>query len=100
MGENDAVTLWPDEQELRRPPPLLRRLHMMARFVSVFVAAVPTTTVPPILLTVLLYRRFRNETLFQRIHKVFAWARFSARRILQMDIRIQGRKRLPGDRSG
>jgi len=72
---------------------------MMLRFAGCILASIPTTSVPPLLLTALFYRRFRNERLFQRMHKVFWWASFCSKRLFQMDIRIDGRERLPADRS-
>jgi 1-acyl-sn-glycerol-3-phosphate acyltransferase len=88
----------PSEEELAGPPGPWSRLHMMLRFLYIILAAIPTTTVPPMLLTALFYRRFGSEERFQRIHSVLGWARFCSRRILQMDVRIEGRERLPADR--
>ncbi len=98
MAGSTHTGLLPSEDDLKQPATLAARLNMFFRFTCVLLAAIPTTTVPPVLLTMLFYRRFRNEELFRRIHCVLGWADFCARRILQMDIRIEGRERLPGHR--
>jgi len=99
MPEPPEATMSPTEEDLARPPSPGKRIHMVLRWLSVWLASLPTTTVPPMLLTAIAYRRFRNEELFQRMHSVLQWAEFSARRCLQMDIRIRGGERAPRDRS-
>ncbi len=98
MAERTGTDSFPTEEDLKGPGTLAARLNMFFRFAYLIAAAIPTTTVPPMLLTALFYRRFRNEKVFQRIHSVLGWASFTARRVLQMDIRIDGRARLPEDR--
>jgi 1-acyl-sn-glycerol-3-phosphate acyltransferase len=99
LGAMDEPSLQPGELDLARPPALARRLDLMLRFALVVLAAIPTTTVPPMALTALFYRRFRDEERFQRMHKVLGWADFCTRTILSMDVRVRGRERLPSDRS-
>lgn len=88
------------EEDLARPPTLGERLQVGYRFLGVFGSAVPTTTVPPMALTALAYRRFEDEERYQKIHKVFQWADVCTRRVLTMDVRVRGRERLPGERRG
>jgi 1-acyl-sn-glycerol-3-phosphate acyltransferase len=90
----------PTEAELEAPPSLAERLSCMARFGAVVAAAVPTTTVPPMALTALFYRRFKDEERFHRWHKMSAWASFCTRHVMQADVRVIGGERIPPERRG
>lgn len=90
----------PTDEELAQPAPLSLRLTTVLRFGAVVAAAVPTTTLPPMALTVLLYRRFRDEERYHRWHQMQAWAAFCTRYIAQADVRVDGLERLPAQRRG
>ena len=81
------------EQELHRPATLAQKLEMAARFSAVVAATVPTTTLPPMALTYLTYRRFRDEERFHRWHQMQDWAEFCIKRIMKADVRVEGRRR-------
>ena len=94
---------FPSRRPTRRseaPPTLAARLECFARFGAVVAATVPTTTLPPMALTALVYRRFRDEERYHRWHRMSGWASFCTRHIMQADVRVQGRERLPTARRG
>lgn len=98
--ESSPVPFAPTDAELSAPPTLGARLECFARFGAVVAATVPTTTVPPMALTALGYRRFRDEERFHRWHRMSGWASFCTRHIMQADVRVLGRERLPTARRG
>jgi len=74
---------------------LTGRVGVGLRFGAVILAGVPSTTLLPLPLTQLLTKRFRREDLLKQIHLMVPWARFSSRRILGVDLDVQGRENLP-----
>ncbi len=74
----------------------LRQYSRVAfRGASIVLAGVPSTTLIPLPLTQALSRRFRREELLKGLHLMVPWARFCVRRILEIDVDIQGREHLP-----
>jgi 1-acyl-sn-glycerol-3-phosphate acyltransferase len=65
------------------------------RAAAIVLAGIPSTAVIPLPLTQLVTRRFRREDLLKRIHFMVPWARFCARRILEVDLDVRGREHLP-----
>lgn len=88
------------EEELHGPPSARQRLELLLAASGVLGAALPTTSFPPMALTALRYRRFRDEERFQRMHKMLEWADFCTRHILRATVRVEGRVRLPEERTG
>jgi len=70
-------------------------LSVGVRATAVVLAGVPSTTLIPLPLTQVCTRRFRREDVLKRVHLMVPWARFCARRILEIDLDVQGREHLP-----
>ena len=88
------------ERDLQRPPSRKQQLELALAAAEVLAAAVPTTTVPPMALTALRYRRFRDEERFHELHKMLEWADFCTRHVLRAQVHVAGRERLPGRQKG
>ena len=87
----------PTEQELQRPATLRQKLEMAARFSAVVAATVPPTSLPPMVLTAITYKRFRDEKRFHRWHHMLEWAHWCSRHIMKADVRVEGLHRMPQD---
>lgn len=71
------------------------RAEVIGCAVACVAAAIPSTIFVPLPLTRALTRRFRREQFLQRLHFMVAWARFCRKQILKIDLRVEGRERLP-----
>jgi 1-acyl-sn-glycerol-3-phosphate acyltransferase len=70
------------------------------RGAAVLAAAVPTTTVPPVLWSWLWYRRFEDEERLLARHRMCDWAAFCVRHIIRADLRVLDLDRIPRERPG
>jgi 1-acyl-sn-glycerol-3-phosphate acyltransferase len=70
------------------------RMALMARITACIAAAVPGTLLFPVPLTIFM-RRFDREDRIRRMHAVVPWARFCRRRIVKIDLSVEGREHLP-----
>jgi len=73
---------------------------VIGRGIAGVVAAVPSTCFVPLPVTRTFTRRFRRERALQRLHFMVAWARFCRKHLLQIDLRVEGRERLPSPSRG
>lgn len=89
-----------DPEYIGGPSTITDWLRVAGGMTAVVAASVPTTTVPPLLLSALTYRRFRDEEKMLARHRMCDWAAFCTRRILGCDLRILDRERLSSDRPG
>jgi 1-acyl-sn-glycerol-3-phosphate acyltransferase len=78
----------------------LNRLRLLACGTGCLLAAVPCTLLMPAPLTLLLTRRYQREELARRLHLAVPWARFCCRRILGIELLVDGRDRLPRPSQG
>ena len=78
----------------------LDKLHVAWRALLIVGAGLPSTTIVPLPLTMLLTKRFRREELMKRLHLMPQWARFCLEHILKAELEVHGRENLPRDRRG
>jgi 1-acyl-sn-glycerol-3-phosphate acyltransferase len=71
------------------------QIEVLARFVGVILASIPSTTLVPLPLTAALTRRFKREELLKRLHFMVPWAAFCRRFLLSIDLEVHGREHLP-----
>jgi 1-acyl-sn-glycerol-3-phosphate acyltransferase len=76
------------------------RLTLYTRTVACILAGVPSTSFIPLPLTMALTRRFHREVLLKRLHFMVEWAAFCRRRILRVDLHVEGRENLPASTRG
>jgi 1-acyl-sn-glycerol-3-phosphate acyltransferase len=79
---------------------ILGRLEVALRFSGCILAALPTTIIPPLPLTILFSRRFRREDTLRKIHGMVPWARFCRKHLLKIRLHVQGQENLPEKRRG
>jgi 1-acyl-sn-glycerol-3-phosphate acyltransferase len=79
----------------------LSRLHMLTRFGGVITAALPSTLLwAPLPVTLSLTKRFKREAFLKRFHFMVAWARYTRKNILRIDLSVDGRHNIPSDTRG
>lgn len=71
------------------------RLRVARSVAACILAALPSTTLIPLPLTLALTRRYRREDLLKRLHLMIPWARFCCRRVLRVRLDVQGKHHLP-----
>jgi 1-acyl-sn-glycerol-3-phosphate acyltransferase len=75
-------------------PQTVDRIRLGLCIGSAFLAALPTAVLCPVAITSKIFRRFRDEDLLQRIHRMPAWARFCVRWILGIRLDVRGKEHL------
>jgi len=76
-------------------PLLPDRLDVVARGVGCALAAIPSTVLVPLPLSLALTRRYHREDLLRELHWMVAWARFCRRHLLGIELEVHGREHLP-----
>ena len=71
------------------------RLKVIARGTACVLAAVPSTTLVPLPLTLALTRRFGREERLKRLHYMIPWARFCCRRVAGIKLSVEGKQHVP-----
>jgi 1-acyl-sn-glycerol-3-phosphate acyltransferase len=79
---------------------VLRRIALLLRIGACLLAAVPTTLLLPVPLSIALLPRFRREDRLRRVHRMVGWARFCRRHIIKIDLSVEGREHLPPSSRG
>ena len=75
------------------------RLKVIARGTACVLAAVPSTTLVPLPLTLALTRRFGREERLKRLHYMIPWARFCCRRVAGIKLSVEGKQHVPSPSS-
>jgi 1-acyl-sn-glycerol-3-phosphate acyltransferase len=73
----------------------LGRVKLLSRIAACVAAAVPTTLVFPVPVTMLFGHRFGREDRVRRMHAIRAWASFCRRRIVRINLSVEGEQFLP-----
>lgn len=76
------------------------RLRVVARGTACVLAAVPSTTLVPLPLTLALTRRFQREEKLKRLHRMVGWARFCCRQVAGVKLSLVGKEHVPAPSKG
>jgi len=80
--------------------PLLGKLHVLFRALLVVGAAVPNTTLFPIVVTALFTKRFKREPFVKRPHIMVTWAKVCVKYIFKIDLQVHGKELIRKDTKG
>jgi len=75
------------------------RLRVIVRGTASVLAAVPSTTLVPLPLTMALTRRYGREERLKRLHLMVPWARFCCRRVGGIKLSVVGKEHVPSPSS-